>query len=152
MSPSLLAAAHPLAHLNAALNALATVLLIAGFLLIRRRREQAHLRVMLTAFWVSVVFLISYLAHKVWPVGAGSTPFPGPPAVRSFVYLPILISHIILAAFVPVLALVTIILGLKNRRPAHRRWAKFTFPIWLYVSITGVVVYLLLYWTYPLPA
>ena len=143
---------HPLAHLNAALNALAGVLLVVGFVLIKRRREQSHKRVMLTAFCVSVVFLISYLAYHVWPVGAKATPFPGPTSTRNFIYLPILLSHIVLAALVPFLAVATIACGLRDRRLAHRRLAKITFPIWLYVSITGVAVYWMLYWAYPLPA
>ena len=145
-------AVHPLAHLNAALNALAGILLVVGLLLIRRKYELAHKRVMISAFLVSVVFLISYLAYHVWPVGAKATPFPGPVSTRNFVYLPILISHVILAALVPFLAVGTIFLGLKERRTAHRRLAKITFPIWLYVSVTGVMVYAMLYWLYPLPA
>jgi len=132
--------------LNATLNATATVLLIAGYVLIRRRRELAHKRVMLTAFGVSVAFLASYLTYHI---GHGAaTRFTGQGLIRP-VYFAILISHIILAATVPVLAIVTIILGLRDRRLAHRRWARWTFPIWLYVSITGVVIYVMLYHLYP---
>jgi uncharacterized membrane protein YozB (DUF420 family) len=143
-----LLAVHWLASVNAALNATATVLLIVGYLLIKRRRELAHKRVMLSAFGVSTAFLICYLAYHVWPVGAKATPFPGPANVKT-VYLTILVSHILLAASVPVLAIRTIWLGLQDDRARHRRWAKWTFPIWLYVSVTGVVIYLMLYRMYP---
>ncbi|RIK76891.1 MAG: DUF420 domain-containing protein [Planctomycetota bacterium] len=149
--PFPLAEIHPLATVNALLNGLATVLLVLGFLLIKARREDAHRNVMLAAFAVSVVFLICYLAYHVWPVGAKATPFSGDGSARA-VYYGVLISHILLAAAVPFLALRTIYLGLKNRRTAHQRWAKWTFPIWLYVSVTGVVIYLMLYHLYPPPA
>lgn len=148
---ALLADVHPLATVNALLNGLATLLLVVGFVLIRRRREQAHRNVMLAAFGVSVAFLICYLAYHVWPVGAKATPFAGSGAAR-LAYLAVLITHIVLAAAVPVLAIRTIYLGLRDRRAAHRRWAKWTFPIWLYVSVTGVVIYLMLYHLYPAPA
>ena len=137
-----------LPDLNAVLNSTATVLLIVGYILIRQRREQAHKRVMLTAFGVSIAFLISYLAYHVWPFGKQNTKFLGQGWVRP-VYLTILITHIILAAAVPVLALVTIVLGYKDRRAAHRRWARWTLPIWLYVSVTGVIIYVMLYHLYP---
>lgn len=143
-----LLAVHPLATINALLNATATVLLIVGVMLIKRRREVAHKRVMLAAFGVSTAFLICYLAYHVWPVGAKATPFPGPPAAK-VVYLSILISHIILAAAVPFLVIWSIILGLRDDRVRHRRWSKVTFPIWLYVSITGVIIYAMLYHLYP---
>lgn len=146
-----LLAAHPLAHLNAALNALATVLLIVGYLLIRRGKEDAHRRVMISAFGVSIAFLISYLAYHVWPVGAKTTEFPGSDIMKKLVYLPILLTHIVLAALVPFLALATINYGLRDMRAKHRRLARWTFPIWLYVSVTGVLVYGMLYWITPLP-
>ena len=137
--------------LNAGLNLTATLLLIVGLTLIKTGRERAHKRVMISAFAVSVLFLLSYLAYHVWPVGAAATPFRGTGAIRGLYYL-ILITHIILAMAVPVLAVVTIWLGLSDRRAAHRKWARWTFPIWLYVSITGVLIYLLLYQLYPQPA
>lgn len=130
---------------NALLNSLATVLLIWGYVLIKQRREQAHKRMMLSAFGVSVAFLVCYV---IYHLQAGHVAFGGPPGVRT-VYFAILISHIILAALVPVLALVTLYLGLKDRRAAHRRIAGWTLPIWLYVSITGVVIYIMLYHLYP---
>ncbi|HTQ37512.1 MAG TPA: DUF420 domain-containing protein [Pirellulales bacterium] len=131
---------------NASLNATATVLLLVGYWLIKRRREVAHKRVMLSAFGVSMLFLACYLTYhamKTW-----HTVFGGPQPVRT-VYYAMLISHVILAATVPVLAGRTIYLGLCDRRMAHRRWAQWTFPIWLYVSITGVLIYFMLYHLYP---
>jgi uncharacterized membrane protein YozB (DUF420 family) len=138
-----------LPHVNASLNALATVLLIAGYVLIKRRQEAAHKWTMLACFAVSVVFLACYLTYHYHLEGV-SKPFPSypPPAIR-ITYFAILISHIILAAAVPFLAIGTIYLGLANKRLAHRRLARWTFPIWLYVSITGVIVYLMLYQLYP---
>ncbi|NIP86608.1 MAG: DUF420 domain-containing protein [Planctomycetales bacterium] len=136
--------------INASLNLAATLLLVSGWVLIKRGRQQAHKRVMIAAFAASILFLLSYLAYHVWPVGAAATPFRGQGPVR-LVYYTILITHIVLAMAVPVLAVITIWLGLADRRAAHRRWARWTFPIWLYVSITGVLIYLLLYQLYPQP-
>jgi len=136
-----------LPHVNASLNAIATLLLFGGYVLIRQRREVAHRRVMLACFGVSVLFLISYL---IYHAQAGSKRFPDyPPQAIRVTYLTILFSHIVLAALVPFMAIVTIVLGLRDRRQAHRRLAKWTFPIWMYVSITGVLVYLMLYQLYP---
>jgi len=143
-----LLAVHPLATINALLNATATVLLLTGYVLVRKRRLVGHKRVMLSAFGVSVVFLTSYLAYHVWPVGAAATPFQGTGASKTLYYV-ILVSHIVLAMTVPVLAPVTIWLGLKDSRSKHRQVARWTFPIWLYVSITGVVVYFMLYHLFP---
>ena len=126
---------------NASLNGLATVLLVSGLVLIRFNRKEAHKRVMLSAFGVSVVFLICYLVYHAY---AGSKPFPGSGMMRPF-YFSILISHILLAAAVPVLALITIYRGLKGQWDKHRRIARVTFPIWLYVSVTGVMIYWMLY-------
>ena len=138
---------------NATLNAAATVLLLWGYRLIKAKRETAHKRVMLSAFAVSIVFLVCYLTYHAalhYQTGQGHVSFAGPPAVRT-VYLAILFTHVALAATVPVLAGVTIYLGYRDRRIPHRRWAQWTFPIWLYVSITGVVIYLMLYHLYPAP-
>lgn len=137
--------------LNAALNALATVLLIVGYALIKQRRETAHKRTMLAAFGVSVVFLVSYLSyHQLLYMNEGirGVPFTGPTSIRP-AYYALLISHVLLAAAVPVLAIGTIYHGLRDQRAKHRAWARWTFPIWLYVSITGVVIYALLYHVYP---
>lgn len=138
---------HDLPTVNALLNATAAVLLVVGYRLIRQGRVQAHKRVMLSAFAVSIVFLACYLTYHYQVL---HVEFAGPPAI-CVVYLAILITHVILAACVPVLAIVTIWLGLTDRRAAHRRWARWTLPIWLYVSVTGVVVYLMLYHLWPAP-
>ncbi len=136
-----------LPHVNALLNLLATVLLITGLRLIKRGKEDAHRRVMLASFGVSTLFLVSYLAYHFQVASVKFPSYPGP-WVRTF-YYGILASHVVLAMTVPFLAITTIYLGLRGRRSAHRRLARWTFPIWLYVSITGVVVYLMLYQIYP---
>jgi uncharacterized membrane protein YozB (DUF420 family) len=130
---------------NATLNGLAAILLVVGWLQIKTHRERAHKILMLTAFGVSIAFLTCYL---IYHFQVGSVPFEGPPAVRP-VYYTILITHVILAITVPFLASITIYLGLKDRRIKHRQLARWTFPIWLYVSVTGVVVYVMLYHLYP---
>ncbi len=137
-----------LPHVNAVLNAAATVLLMAGFVLIKRGHVAAHKWTMLACFGVSVVFLVCYLSyhqllHAV--TGQRGKPFEYPGLAVRYCYYAILISHVVLAAAVPFLAIVTIYYGLRDRRRQHRRVARWTFPIWLYVSITGVVVYLMLY-------
>jgi uncharacterized membrane protein YozB (DUF420 family) len=125
--------------LNAILNGTAAVLLLIGFLLIRSRNVRAHQRVMLTAFGVSCVFLVSYLVNHYH---AGIVYYTG--SMRTL-YLWILWTHTPLAAAVPVLAIITLTRGLKGRIASHRAIAKWTLPIWLYVSVTGVIVYLMLY-------
>lgn len=133
---------------NALLNATATLLLVAGFVLIKQRREQAHKWAMLSALVVSTVFLGSYLYYHKY---AGHVKFSGPPSV-AYIYYSILIPHVLLAFTVPVLALVTIYFGLTDQRLRHRRIARYAFPIWLFVSVTGVIVYLMLYQLYPAAA
>jgi len=136
---------------NAALNALAGVLLVVGYVLIKQRRETAHKWTMLGAFGVSVVFLGCYLSYHYLlhaQEGIRGRPFAGPDALRPF-YLGMLISHVVLAAAVPVLALITIYHGYRDNRVKHRRIAWWTLPIWLYVSVTGVLIYVLLYHIYP---
>jgi uncharacterized membrane protein YozB (DUF420 family) len=132
---------HDLPTLNAILNATSAVLLATGFVLIRQRKREAHRKVMLTAFATSVAFLISYI---VYHVQVGSVPFPKQGAIRTL-YFTILLTHTALAATVPVLAIVTLRRALAARFDKHRKIAKWTLPIWLYVSVTGVVVYLMLY-------
>ena len=127
--------------LNALLNGTAALLLVAGYALIRSGRREAHRRAMTAAFACSVLFLVSYLAYHA---AVGSVRFPGTGTVRT-VYLSILLSHTLLAAAVPFLAVATLVLGLKGRTETHRRLARVTLPIWLYVSVTGVVIYLMLY-------
>ena len=130
-----------LPSVNAVLNATAAVLLIWGYTLIRRRRIAQHRKVMQTAFVVSCLFLVCYL---VYHYQVGSVRFPKSGAIKTL-YLSILGTHTLLAAAVPVLAIVTLRRGLSARYDKHRRIARWTLPIWLYVSVTGVVVYLMLY-------
>lgn len=127
---------------NASLNALATVLLVLGYVLIKKKRRQAHQRTMVTAFGVSVVFLICYLVYHFNT--RVMTQFAGPAALKP-IYLVMLISHVILAAAVPPLCLVTLYRAWRGQFDRHRRIARITFPIWLYVSVTGVLIYLALY-------
>ncbi len=137
-----------LPHVNAGLNALSAVLLLIGYVLIRRGRERAHKRTMLACFGVSVAFLVCYLTyHQLLHATTGQRgkPFENPLLPLRYVYYLVLITHVILAATVPLLAAITIVLGLRDRRSQHRSLARWTFPIWLYVSITGVVVYGMLY-------
>jgi uncharacterized membrane protein YozB (DUF420 family) len=127
--------------LNASLNATASVLLVVGYVLIRRGRVRLHRASMIGAFVVSTLFLISYV---IYHANIGSKPFPGRGPIR-FVYFVILITHVILAAAVPPLALITLTRGLRARFDRHVAIARWTFPIWLYVSVTGVIIYVMLY-------
>jgi len=132
---------HDLPALNAILNGTAAVLLVAGFLLIRNGQKSTHRKVMIAAFTVSALFLISYLVYHAL---AGVVYYPHTGPIRT-VYLTILFTHTALAAAVPVLAILTLSRGLKARFARHRAIARWTLPIWLYVSVTGVIVYLMLY-------
>jgi uncharacterized membrane protein YozB (DUF420 family) len=132
---------HDLPSVNAALNATAAVLLVWGYTLIRRKRIQAHRKVMLAAFVTSSLFLVCYI---VYHVQVGSVRFPRTGAIR-ILYFSILGTHTILALTVPVLAIITLSRALAGRFDKHRRIARWTLPIWLYVSVTGVVVYWMLY-------
>lgn len=145
LAPVLGAAAHPLATVNAVLNTLAAILLVAGWVSVRRGNVKAHRAAMLAAFVVSSVFLVSYLTRYAIE---GSHRFAGPESVKP-VYLAILFTHIPLAALVPILALRMFFLAWKGRFDAHRRLGRLTLPIWLYVSVTGVLVYLMLYRWFP---
>jgi uncharacterized membrane protein YozB (DUF420 family) len=142
---SVIEVVHYLPTINAALNATATVLLLVGWSLIKQHRDAAHKKVMLTAFGVSIAFLVCYI---IYHLQVGSVKFAGPPPVRAF-YLALLATHVALAATVPFLAGRLIYFGLRNQIQSHRRLAQWTFPIWLYVSITGVVIYMMLYHLYP---
>lgn len=126
---------------NAGINSAVTVLLVSGWLAIRRRRVPVHRACMLAAVALSVVFFASYL---VYHYQVGSVPFQGAGALRTL-YFAILISHTALAAAVPFLVGVTLYRALRGRFARHRAIARWTLPIWLYVSVTGVVVYLMLY-------
>ncbi len=137
--------ASSLPALNAALNSLSAVFLLAGFLFIKSRNQSAHRACMLTAFGCSILFLISYL---IYHYQVGSVPFRGRGWIRP-VYFTILLTHTILATAVVPLALITLTRALRERFDAHRRIARWTFPNWLYVSVTGVVVYWMLYWLVP---
>ena len=127
--------------LNASLNALATVFLVTGWVLIRQKKRTAHRACMLAAFTVSTAFLTSYL---IYHFNVGSVPFQKQGLIRT-VYLTILLTHTVLAAMVPFLAGISLYRGLKGNYEKHRRIARWTLPIWLYVSVTGVVVYWMLY-------
>ena len=133
--------ASSLPMLNAALNSLSAVFLLAGWFFIKSRNQDAHRTCMLSAFACSILFLISYL---IYHYQVGSVPFRGQGWVRP-VYFSILLTHTVLAVTVVPLALITLNRALKERFDAHRRIARWTFPIWLYVSVTGVVVYWMLY-------
>ena len=130
-----------LPSVNATLNAAAAVLLVWGYTLIRRKRIATHRKVMISAFAVSSAFLVCYL---IYHFQVGSVRYQRTGALRA-VYLSILATHTVLAAAVPPLAIVTLSRGLGARYDRHRRIARWTLPIWLYVSVTGVVVYLMLY-------
>ncbi len=153
--------AHPLVHLNAVLNATATVLLIVALVRIKQGNETAHGKTMIAAFVTSAVFLVSYLTYHAI---AGSVKFTHPGAVR-YVYYSILASHIILAVTVPFLAIAAMLFGARalgwgaaaalpiddreRFRAKHLRLVRWAYPIWIYVSITGVIVYLMLYHLWP---
>ena len=126
---------------NATLNAISGVFLVIGYVMIKRRQITAHRNAMLAAFGSSTLFLVSYL---VYHAQAGSRPFTGQGAIR-YVYFAILISHVILAAAILPMAISTLSRGLRGKYAEHKRIARKTFPTWLYVSVTGVIVYLMLY-------
>jgi len=129
---------------NATLNGLAAILLATGYVMIRRGNRELHKRCMLAALTTSALFLVSYV---VYHANAGSRPFPGAGAIR-LVYFAILITHVVLATAILPLALLTAARGLTARFDRHVRLARWTLPIWLYVSVTGVVIYLMLYQMY----
>ena len=133
--------------LNAALNGLATVLMTVGFVLIKTGRKEAHRRAMLGACVVSAVFLIGYVTHKALVRGV-HTPFGGEGAIRVAYYF-ILWTHIPLAASIAYLVPRTFRLAIRGDYERHKAWARWTFPIWYYVSITGVLVYFFLYRWWP---
>lgn len=138
-------------HLNASLNALSGIFLLTGFYFIMRRRVSEHRVCMLLASTVSALFLVSYLTHhalRTYYFGLGPTRFTGEGFIRP-VYFTILTSHTILAALVAPFVVATLWRALKGRYDSHRRLARLVFPVWIYVSVTGVIVYLLLYQIYP---
>ena len=138
-------------HVNATLNALSSVFLLSGFYFIMRQRIAQHRFCMLAASSVSALFLVSYIAYhalRTYYFGLGPTKFTGEGIIRP-IYFTILTSHTILAALIGPFVIVTLRRGLKGWYDKHKRIARLVFPIWLYVSITGVVVYVLLYQIYP---
>ncbi len=131
--------------LNAMLNSTSLVLLLLGRRAIRQKQVQRHRKLMISVFIVSGLFLTSYL---IYHYGHGSQPFQGEGLVR-YIYFTILISHTILATAILPLAIVTLIRGLKRDDVRHKRIARWTYPIWLYVSVTGIMIYLMLYQLFP---
>ncbi|WP_197439684.1 DUF420 domain-containing protein [Calycomorphotria hydatis] len=132
---------------NASLNGLATILLAAGFVAIKAKRPTLHRNLMYSAFAVSILFLACYLTYHFaldHYTGEKGKKFPGT-GTAATIYYAILITHVILAVAVPFLSVATIYQALRQRWDTHRRLAKITFPIWMYVSVTGVVIYLMLY-------
>ncbi len=138
---------HVLPHVNAALNASAGLLLVVGFSFIKAGKVRAHASAMVSAFVASSAFLACYLVYHealLRYTGSGSHAFTGTGFIRP-VYFAILISHTVLAALVPILALRMFYLAWRRRWPSHRKLGKLAFPIWLYVSSTGVIIYWMLY-------
>jgi putative membrane protein len=133
-----------LPHLNALLNATSGVFLVIGYVLIRRGHEAAHKRSMIAALICSAAFLMSYV---IYHLHAGSRPFPGTGAIRG-IYFAILITHVVLAAAILPLVLMTAMRGFRSQFDRHVRIARWTLPLWLYVSVTGVIVYVMLYQLY----
>ncbi len=139
---------------NASLNGLATVFLTAGFIIIKRDPEggrNRHRAAMLGAFCVSVVFLVCYVAHKYLRAALGediNTTFAGEGIWRA-IYYPMLLSHVLLAMVIVPLVLITLYHAVRGHYATHRAWARWTFPIWYYVSITGVLVYFFIYQWFP---
>ena len=129
-----------LPHVNAFLNLITTILLIIGFVLIKQKKREMHRSVMLTAFFTSALFLVSYVIYHWFK--SGPKIYTGDLAT---IYYPILITHIILAMVILPMAMITLYRGWVIQLPQHRKIARITFPIWLYVSITGIIIYIMLY-------
>ncbi len=149
---------HDIPQLNAALNTLATVLMTAGFVFIMRAKGasdlalradhiRSHRRCMLSAGVVSAIFLVGYVTHKILVRGV-HTPFGGQGGIRT-VYYVMLLTHVVLAMAIAFLVPRTFAFALKGNIERHRAWARWTFPIWYYVSVTGVLVYFFLYQWWP---
>ena len=134
-----------LPHVNASLNTLSTVFLTLGFIYIRRGNREAHRRCMLSALTTSSLFLVGYL---VYHFNAGRTVFADPAWFRPY-YLGILLTHTILAVVIVPLVIVTFVRALRERFDKHKKIARWTWPLWMYVSITGVLIYVLLYHLFP---
>lgn len=140
-----------LPHVNAFLNTVSAALLVTGYVLVRRGRVEAHRRAMLAAFIVSAAFLVTYVTYHTllaYHLGQGPTRFRGEGFVRP-VYFTVLLTHTVLAVAVVPFILLTLRRGLRRQDERHRRLARWTLPVWLYVSVTGVAVYAMLYHFYP---
>jgi len=138
-------------HLNASLNALSGIFLMIGFVFIRKKRVERHRFCMISACIISLLFLVSYVTHHIIRTsifGLGPTKFPGEGAAR-VIYFTVLISHTVLAVLIGPFVVVTLRFALKRKFDKHKRLARWVFPFWLYVSITGVIVYLMLYQLFP---
>ena len=135
---------YDLPAVNATLNAISAIFLVIGYRHIRNGRIEQHRRAMIAAFATSSVFLVCYL---IYHANVGAVRFSGQGPIR-YVYFAVLITHAVLAATVPPLAIITLVRGLRERFDRHRKIARWTLPIWFYVSVTGVVVYLMLYQMY----
>ena len=138
---------HDIPSINALLNGMATVLICTGYLFIRQGKRDAHRACMIAALLASCFFLVGYLAHKIAVAGV-HTPFGGTGAVRTFYYA-MLATHVVLAMVIVPLVLVTFRFAWRGDFERHRRWARWTLPLWLYVSVTGVLVYFFLYRWFP---
>ena len=142
---------HDLPAVNASLNALSAIFLTAGFVFIKRGNKTAHRNCMISAFCVSVIFLICYLTYHIWlavVLHQGPTRFENPLWFRP-IYLVILLTHSVLAMVIVPMILITLSRALREKFDKHKKIARWTWPLWMYVSITGVVVYLLLYQIFP---
>ncbi len=135
---------HALAPLNAVLNSTAAILLVAGFYFIRRGRVHAHRACMIAAVAVSIAFLTSY---SIYHLHVGDVRFSGQGWVRPL-YFSILVPHVMLAGVIVPLALITLYFAMRGRYRSHRRIARWTWPLWMFVSVTGVIVYVMLYQLY----
>lgn len=138
---------HDIPAFNATLNSIATVLISVGYVLVKCGRLEAHRKVMLSAMAVSALFLVGYVSHKIMVRGV-HTPFGGEGAIRTIYYV-MLITHILLAIAIAYLVPRTFWLAITGNIERHKAWAKWTFPIWFYVSVTGVLVYFFLYQWWP---
>lgn len=137
-----------LPHSNAIMNGTAAVAIVIGYIMIKAGKKTAHRNSMITAFLASSLFLVGYLTRYFLE---GTHHFPGEGWVK-IIYLSILFSHMILAMVIVPLVLITFYYAIREQFQTHKKWARWTLPIWLYVSVTGIFVYFMLYWLYPVSA
>ena len=129
-----------LPYVNALLNLITTILLIIGYVLIRQKKREKHRSVMLSAFFTSALFLVSYVVYHWFK--SGPKPYTGD---LTFIYYPVLLTHIILAMSILPLAMISVYRGMVLQIQQHKKIAKITFPIWMYVSVTGIIIFIMLY-------